>query len=761
MYTSLKDRELEILELMAERLSNREIAERLTIGVETVRWYARHIYSKLHVSGRREAVAKAIELEILNQSGENSSEIVDTYHNNLPQRLSSFVGRQSHLDAVLKLIQQHRLITLLGTGGTGKTRLSIEIANHAQNIFTDGIYFVDLTKITDVDDIPTVIAESLGLTGKMDDIVAHIIHFLSSKQILLLLDNVEHVVDGSAIVGDLLSKSKHLTVLTTSREVLNLEGEYVYHVPPLSLDATFLGIASEAVELFVQRAQQQRATFQLTDANRDDIQTICQLVDGLPLAIELLSVHVRLFSPKQLREKLAQHMAIPSSRQRNIPERHRNLTNTIDWSYQLLSKREQRLFVQLSVFQSGASLAAIQAIYDDTENLFDDLSALLDKSMILQIDDVMNEPRFIMLMTLQAYAREKLERMDDYRAVQSRHARYFMGLVEQAVLHLRSQNQSWWFRKLDLEYNNLTKAMSWSLAGYEPETGVRLVAGLRDYWWYQGIADKSWRWVQAAMEYQDDVDASYRANLYLTAGNLAYFRGDKQSCRAYGALALSTYQSLGDRRGIAWSSNFPAIDVGNALDVRIQANRKTIALMRDIDDMSGLTNMLNVLGLLLTEAQAYDEAVEAFEECLDISRQIKEVRREAIVIGCLAEIALLRQQYDKAIKLFYESFDLGKRLEFPFHMHDLFWMCIVLLVEIKQINAAMVLFGAARAREHSTGQSIFPFQTQYLILPFDHLDTLRQDDRGLQQAYDTGYMLSLNEAVDYALDVLNDLSSSV
>lgn len=753
MRYDLSHRELEILGLIADHHTNREIAEQLHLSVETINWYAKRIYITLGVSGRKQAVVKARELSLLGSPPAQGLPSLTTQHN-LPTQLTEFIGRDLQIQEIIHKMSKTRLLTLTGPGGIGKTRLGLRVAEQMMDDFPDGVFFVDLVPLRSSHDVPKAIAKTLGILKKQDvPFVESLRRTIGSRKILLVLDNFEHVIDGVSIVADLLDLTSNLKILVTSRESLRLIGEYEYPVPPLSIQDA----ESEAPLLFVQRVQMIRPSFQLNENNLSDVMSICKRLDSLPLAIELAAAQCKLLTTSTLLKRLDDRLGFLVNRTRNIPQRQQTLQATIDWSYELLSPDEQVLFMRLAVFNGGRSLEAIDVICKDelstdTDNL---LVSLIDKSMIQQMEDELGEPRFVMLETLQEYALQQLQNSGEYEYMQYRHATYFMELTERGAPHLRQAEQVWWFKKFEVEQNNIRTAMTWAfLSAENVEIGIRIVTSLRDYWWYQGYTDESWRWIQPALDCLDQVSDSVQANLLVTAGNLAYFRGDIESCIRYGAQALAIFQTLNDKRGIAWSSNFPALDVTRPVEARIQVNRHTLALMREIGDLPGQTNMLNVLGLLLTQAKEYEQAILAFEECIRIARQTGEKRREAIVLGCLAEIALQQGQYPEAKKLFYESLKLGRDLQFPFHLHDLFWMCIVLLVEIDRLDAAMTLFGAAKSREYMTGQSIFPLQVEAVSLLFQNLEDQRKVLPTSQIAYDKGSKMALNDAVDFILSEL-------
>lgn len=751
----IKEREIEILKLMADHHTNREISEELGIGVETVRWYAKQIYAKLYVSSRKEAVAQATELGILDAPVVSSPTIVSSVHN-LPRPLNTFIGRQSHLQAIADLLQEHRLITLVGTGGTGKTRLSIETAYQVMDLFSDGIYFVDLFKIRDSQDIPNAIAEVLAVAeSDSEDTLQIVSRIIANRQILLILDNFEHLIEGAPFIHHLLTMNPNLCILVTSREILSLSGEQAYPVPPLSIQADSDEIP-EAVALFVERAQLLKPSFQLTEQNQNDIQFICERVDGLPLAIELLAAHVKLLTPQKLRSRIVDQLVVPASSLRDIPERHRTLNKTIGWSYEHLSDEEQILFSRLSIFSDGRSLEAIEAICmaDLILDMDEGLLSLLDKSMIQQIEDGLGDPRFILLETLSAYAQEQLIFRQEHLLLQRNHANYYMDLVERAAPELRQANQEYWFKKLAIEYGNLRVAMTWALSGEATEIGCRIVIALRDYWWYQGLHRERWHWIEQALVYIHDLPNDVRADLWLSTAYGAYFKGDFEFAGNCGRKAFSLYQSLDNRDGMAWSYTFTGIGIGLSMVERAKVDQQAVDMMRENQNLAGLAMMLNVRGLILVDVEAYDEAVTVFEECYQVALKTGERRRIAIAVGCLGEIALRQGLYSISRERFLESLRISRDLHFVFQLHDLLWMAVALLYHLNQLDDAMLLFGAVRSQEQLTGQEIYPLQNKILADPIQNLQDHHDQYANYRELYQQGYALTFDEAIDFALDKL-------
>jgi predicted ATPase/DNA-binding CsgD family transcriptional regulator len=413
----LSDRETEILGLLAGGLSNREIAQELFLSLETIKWYNKHIYSKLGVGSRTQAVARARELGLFADPGESPVASLAPVRTNLPAQLTSFVGREREIAEVEDLLKTTRLVTLTGPPGIGKTRLGLQLADTVAGNYSDGVIFVGLASTTDPALVPKAIAHKLGVVEQPNQpLVESLERYFGNKSALLVLDNYEHVLEAAALVTDLLAASPRLTVLVTSREVLRLNGEHEYIVPPLTVpDTAHPGFVSdlfvyESMALLNHRARAASTHFRLTEENAPAVAAICLRLDGLPLAIELAAARIKLFSPQQMLERLESRLSLLTGGARDLPARQRTLRDSIDWSYNLLDEDEQRLFARLAVFTGGRTIGAVEAICTPglPIDALDGLESLLNKSLLYQEEGPGGEPRFIMLETIHEYARERL-----------------------------------------------------------------------------------------------------------------------------------------------------------------------------------------------------------------------------------------------------------------------------------------------------------------------------------------------------------------
>ncbi len=755
MHDKLKPREIDIIRLMKYDLTNRQIAQRLGLSVETVRWYAKQIYAKLNVSGRDAAVIYAEQHGLLKNSVSNDDQS-DAKHN-LPILLTSFVGRETHRTHIVDLLTSQRLITLTGTGGTGKTRLVVQIGRTVLAQFSDGVYFVDLVPVLNPDNIAQAIASVLDIHPNDDEpIIQTLCRVIGDQQMLLLLDNYEHIIAGASVVHTLLANTTNLKIIVTSREVLKITGEQEYHVPPLVILNDKTIDSSEAVTLFTHRAKLVKPSFEVTDNNIDDILLICEQLDGLPLAIELVAAHIKLLSPSALLKRMDKRITGFANRALDIPNRHRTLYQTIDWSYQLLSDEERQLFLCLSIFNDGAPLDAIEAIVDDDleTDLFDLLLVLIDKSMIRQYEDQLEEPRFYMLETLKAFGRNQLNEANRRYDIQQRYVGFYHHLTQQAAPELMASKQEYWFTRLGIEQGNIRQVLTWALDGQFVEPGIQMIAALRNYWWYQGLHGEGWHWFERGEHQLNDVSDATRAEFLLAGAFISYFRQDAETSMRWGRSALALYTALEDDYGIAWCYLLPTLGRVQSLEQTIKNYEESLKLLEQVNDTIGISLKHNSFALLYMDVGMYEKAEEHYLEGYRIAGDGGNARQQNSVLSNLGDLAFRQGRYDVAAQRIAESIRKGRDINFGFELHHLVWTSVWLMVALEEFNTAMVLYGAAQAREQRSGQKVYPNQLQYVREFGAHLDHLRASDVTFEEAYAVGYAMSLDDASDFLLDTL-------
>jgi predicted ATPase/DNA-binding SARP family transcriptional activator len=473
----------------------------------------------------------------------------------LPVELTSFVGRDAELQDTCTRLAASRLVTLSGVGGAGKSRLAIEVAQERREAFPDGIWIVELALVGDPALVSSTVAAVVGAHERPQDSLRDaIVERLRSAVSLLVLDNCEHLVEEVAdLTRDLLRRCPGLRVLCTSREKLGLAGEVVIEVSGLTVPqpadaAAELVLASGAARLFVERAEAAQSRFRLTDNNAPAVAEIARRLDGLPLSIELAAAHTAAFAPAQIAAGLQDQFRLLSGGSRAALPRHRTLRAVVDWSYDLLTEDEQRLFDRLTVFVGGFGIDAVVAVGGtDAPDL---LARLVDKSLVTA-DVVEPEYRYRMLETLRAYGLEELNRQGVTAEVRDAHARYYFDLATAAAVGLRSKDLASWLDRLNLEHANLRAALDWSLASDANETAAGIAAALYPFWDLRGFYSEGREWLRRVLMAGRRLSPPLRARVLMGATTLAVIQGDITAATAAGEEAASLSRATGDLAGLS------------------------------------------------------------------------------------------------------------------------------------------------------------------------------------------------------------------
>jgi predicted ATPase/class 3 adenylate cyclase/DNA-binding CsgD family transcriptional regulator len=601
---------------------------------------------------------------------------LDTHPNNLPVQLTPFIGREQEVATVQQLLfrEEVRLLTLIGPGGAGKTRLGLQVAAELSDHFADGVFFVNLVPISDPALVMPTIAQTLDIReGTGQPILECLQEELQQKQMLLLLDNFEQVVTAAVQVVDLLTACPKLKVLVTSREVLHVRAEYEFAVPPLELpdpkhlpDLAALSHYA-AVALFLQRAQAVKPDFQLTNANARAIAEICARLDGLPLAIELAATRIKLLPPQALLARLNQRLTVLTSTSRDVPTRQQTLRNTIAWSYNLLDAAEQRLFRRLSVFVGGCTLEAIEAIYtalndnQGTGQLLDRVASLIDKSLLQQTEQEGEEPRLVMLETIREYGLERLAVNGETEAARQGHADYYLWLLEEAEPQLWGPRQVRWLQRLEQEHDNLRAAMQWLLeqgeAGQSMEMALRLGVALRSFWLTHGHYTEGRTFLEQALARSEGIEATVRAKAFWAAATLACFQRDYEGAEALSKESLTLYRELGDRRGIAYALyQLGGISANRGdLTAARQLLEEALALRREVGNKQDIAWSLHVLAGVVSEQGEYSRGRALFEESLALFRELGNIRGIALSLIRLAWMLFVSQSDSATIRTLLEE----------------------------------------------------------------------------------------------------------
>ena len=453
----LTDRELEILSLLVDGLSNREIAAQLHLAYDTIKFYNSQIYSKLGVNNRKNAIASAETLGLLDTTGDKPQ---STSKHNLPESVTEFVGRKQEIHELVQLIEIKRLITILAPGGMGKTRLSLAVAKMQIGLYTDGVFFVPLAPLSTPNDIVTTIAENIAFVFHGENPPAHqLAHFLKDRNMLLVLDNFEHLLDGAGLVSDIIASTANIRIIVTSRERLNLRGENVYSLRGLEFptwETPADALEYDAVKLFVQSANRARADFELSPGDLNFLARICRLTEGMPLGIELAAGWVDLLSLEKIAAEIQRGLDILETEHRDVPERHRSVLATFNYTWERLEPTQQAIFMKLSVFRGGFTVEAAESIAG--ANLRQ-LRKLANKSLIQPLPN----DRYNIHELLRQFGAGKLEASGELVAIQATHATFYADFLHQRTPDIKGRRQLEGLNEIEADFDNIRVAWEFAI----------------------------------------------------------------------------------------------------------------------------------------------------------------------------------------------------------------------------------------------------------------------------------------------------------
>ena len=572
------------------------------------------------------------------------------YLTNLPVPATGFLGRERELEEIVSLLSRDevRLLTLTGPGGTGKTRLAVQAAAECYERYPDGVWWVPLAPVREPAIVLDVISQRLGAKESLE---GHI----GDKQLLLLLDNFEHVLEAAPMLANLLGACANLNALVTSREPLHLGGEQGFPVPTLAL--------AEAVDLFRVRARAVRPDF---DAN-GEVSEICLRLDTLPLAIELAAARAKVLSPAAILSRLTQRLPLLAGGPQDLPERQRTLTDTIAWSYELLTDGEQRLFARLSVFAAGCrpeSAAAVCVLEGEPKlEPFKGLSSLVEKSLLRQRDDMDGEPRFWMLETIREYAFERLGDRGEATTIRQQHAVQHLQLAEQAAEELYAMDfdsaAAWstraqWLDRLTAEHDNLRAALQWFRDQPDDRSYVRMVAALGPFWFGRGHLIEGGKRIRSALATRSQQPLDVQARLLDAAALLAMETGDYEQLARLSEESLLANRELGDTRATAHALRglAAAADLqGDPARARLLM-AEAAELFRSLGSKAGVAGTTLDLGISMLRQHDHEQARVLFAESLATFREIGSPIGQACALINLGVIDLAQSDLENAGKAF-------------------------------------------------------------------------------------------------------------
>jgi predicted ATPase/class 3 adenylate cyclase/Tfp pilus assembly protein PilF len=604
--------------------------------------------------------------------------------NNLPVQVTSFVGREQEIAELKQSLTKTRLVTLTGSGGTGKTRLSLQVATEILDRFKDGVWLIELAPITDPTLVPNTVANILGVRGESGrPLMTTLMDWFSDRELLILLDNCEHLLDACAKFTDAVLRGSHkIRILASSREALGIAGETAYRVPSLPTPSPKEKIEIErlekyeSVQLFIERAAQTLPTFKVTNATSPALTQICHRLDGIPLAIELAAARVKVLSVEQIAERLDDRFRLLTGGSRTALPRQQTLRALIDWSYHLLSEQERLLFRRLAVFVGGWTLEAAEAVCGfsqggiESSDVLDLLSHLVDKSLVI-FENAGKESRYRRLETIRQYAREKLFETEEAAQIRDRHLDYFRTLAEKAEIEILNANQVAWLKRLNDEFDNIRAAMEWSQEK-RAEDGLRLGSAIWRFCLRYGYTNEIVEKLNQLLQHPQGTRRTLvRAKtLYALSILAGVGQSDRIRQHARADESLAIYKELGNQKGEA--DGLYALGVAAAFSsdpkAALSLLLQSLALYRAINDK---TDVCDVLIMICRVSREPIQRQVYLEEALALSRE----RGDAITMaGALDNLGLLAMDlgnFPQARAWLEESLELQLPLGAPGYISTL------------------------------------------------------------------------------------------
>jgi predicted ATPase/class 3 adenylate cyclase len=732
---------------------------------------------------------------------------LESFNHNLPSQLTSFIGREKEIDEIIRLIAANRIVTLTGSGGAGKTRLSLHVGAEGLQHFPDGVWFIELAPVTD----PALVSQTLLAIFNLRENVHRgplevLLDYLRPRTALLLLDNCEHLIEACAQISEaLLQACPKLRILASSREALGIAGEVPYRVPSLAApnpeQLPSLEKLSEldSIRLFIERATTAKPDFKLTKDNASFVAQICFRLDGIPLAIELAAARVKMLSPEQIALRLDDRFRLLTGGLRTALPRQQTLRALIDWSYSLLSEPEKTLFRRLAVFVGGWTLEAAESVCGEESSgvdVLDLLTRLVDKSLVFS-EESRGEIRYHRLETIRQYSRERFFETDEVETIRARHLAFYVKYAEIAEEHMRGRARVAWIHRIKAEQDNLRTAMEWGLAR-NPESALRIAASLPLFWTTGGFSAEGFRWIQQAMvQHMEKMGEYEQPSLRAKGlGRLSFLYmslGDNTNGKRVAEESVALFRQSEDKGGLAYSLYILAFPL-EFLGERLQAEAalmESIAIARSEKNAFVLASALNNLTRVTLDLHADIEAAERYaDEAIRVSQEAGIEWAVSVAHEMKGVIALHRKDYDEARALIEKAVNGYRETDASFnviiaksnlaHMErelgnystalDIYRETIIAFRDAAQTGAvahqlecfgfiafaqdhperALQLFAAANALREKGGTPMTPDEQVYfdkqLNILRDKLDSIQ-----FNSIWSKGLVMTMDQAIEFAL----------
>ena len=693
---------------------------------------------------------------------------LDARPNNLPTHVTPLLGRERELEAARERLLRDdvRLLTLVGPGGTGKTRLSLQLAAEVIDRFEDGVFFVALAAISDPDLVASTVAQTFGMRdGGGRPVLDGLKQYLRAKQVLLLLDNFEQILAAAPVVAEILNAAPLVKILVTSRSALQVRGEHEYAVPPLALPDARSSATPEAlsqysaVALFIERAAAIKPDFAVTNDNAPAVAEICHRLDGLPLAIELAAARIRFLSPPAILSRLERRLPLLTGGARDLPARQQTLRSAIAWSYDLLTSEEQALFRRLAIFMGGCTFEAAEAVCNADGSLgidvLDGIGSLVAQSLLQEIGSDA-EPRFGMLETIREFGLEALALTGGLTALQRRHAEYFLAMSEAAEPLLRGSEQVLWLDRLEAERDNMRAVLDWSLSpGGEAELGLRLSGALAWFWYIRSHVGEARRWFAQILG-RETAPSLSRVKALTGAARLAHIQQDSAAARPLLEEGLAIAHRLGDVWWLAWTQHLlgRVAYFDNDAATALLLGHESLANARKIDDAWLEGWALHLLGLASYIGDDLEGARRFCDESLAIRRRLGHLEGISLVLSILGLVDFRQGDFSLAKQRLVESLDVQRGL-ISGQLGNYYAILAALEVTVGQPARGARIAGAVSASNETFGISPMPI-ADAIYRPA--LEEARQalGDAAFAAEQEVGRRMSLDEIIAEAhvMDVI-------